>query len=171
MAENLRERGVFVTIVEALDQVMNVIDFEMAPSFISTSRPREWNSTCMTPFQPLQRMAKGSSPSCARVRTSRGHGDSFHRVKPETSLARASGLALDGRGYIVTDAHMRTSDPSIYAVGDAVVVKNPITGKSSAVPLAGPANKQARIAADNIAGAITSEYRGAIGTAIAKVST
>jgi len=90
-------------------------------------------------------------------------------VKPETSLARAAGLALDARGYIVTDAHMRTSDPAIYAVGDAVTVKNPITGKPSTVPLAGPANKQARIAADNIAGAGPREYRGAIGTAIAKV--
>jgi NADPH-dependent 2,4-dienoyl-CoA reductase/sulfur reductase-like enzyme len=170
MAENLRERGVFVTIVEALDQVMNVIDFEMAAivhQHLKAKGVELYLNDAVSAFAKdgeriVAKLRSGKNLPADMVILSIG-------VKPETSLARAAGLALDGRGYIVTDAHMRTSDPSIYAVGDAVVVKNPITGKPSAVPLAGPANKQARIAADNIAGALTSEYRGAIGTAIAKV--
>jgi NADPH-dependent 2,4-dienoyl-CoA reductase/sulfur reductase-like enzyme/peroxiredoxin family protein/rhodanese-related sulfurtransferase/TusA-related sulfurtransferase len=170
MAENLRERGIFVTIVEALDQVMNVIDFEMAAivhQHIKAKGVELYLSDAVAAFTKdgeriVAKLRSGKILPADMVILSIG-------VKPETSLARAAGLALDARGYIVTDAHMRTSDPAIYAVGDAVTVKNPITGKPSTVPLAGPANKQARIAADNIAGAGPREYRGAIGTAIAKV--
>ncbi len=170
MAENLRERGIFVTIVEALDQVMNVIDFDMAAivhQHLKAKGVELYLSDAVSAFEKaggriVAKLRSGKSLPADMVILSIG-------VKPETSLARAAGLALDDRGYLVTDAHMRTSDPAIYAVGDAVVVRNPITGKASTVPLAGPANKQARIAADNIAGGGAREYRGAIGTAIAKV--
>jgi rhodanese-related sulfurtransferase len=89
-------------------------------------------------------------------------------VKPEVGLARAAGLALGERGGIQVDERMRTSDPSIYAVGDAVEVTDPVTGRVGLVPLAGPANRQGRIAADNLAG-LPSVYAGTQGTAIARV--
>ena len=89
-------------------------------------------------------------------------------VLPETSLAAAAGLTLGRKGAVVVDEHMRTSDPDIYAAGDAVQVCDAVTGAPSLVPLAGPANKQGRIAADNIAG-IPSVYRGAQGSSVLKV--
>jgi len=170
MAENLRERGVFVTIVEALGQAMNVIDFDMAAivhQHLKDKGVELYLNDAVAAFAKdgeriVAKLRSGKSLTADMVILSIG-------VKPETDLARAAGLALDERGYLVTDGRMRTSDPWIYAVGDAVAVKNPITGTPSVVPLAGPANKQARIAADNIAGAGPREYRGAIGTAIAKV--
>jgi NADPH-dependent 2,4-dienoyl-CoA reductase/sulfur reductase-like enzyme/rhodanese-related sulfurtransferase len=174
MAENLRARGLAVTVVEALPQVMNVMDFEMAAPLHQHLRDKgvelhlgdAVSSFARDGERVVTTLASGKRLPADMVLLSVG-------VKPETSLAATAGLALDERGYIVTDAGMRTSDPSIFAVGDAVVVRNPITGKPSAVPLAGPASKQARIAADNIAGRggkeAGKEYRGAIGTAIAKV--
>ena len=88
-------------------------------------------------------------------------------VRPESNLAKNAGLELGFRDCIVTDNHMRTSDPFIYAVGDAVEVVDVITGKKVFVPLASPANRQGRIAADNIAGK-SSTYGGTLGTAILK---
>jgi pyruvate/2-oxoglutarate dehydrogenase complex dihydrolipoamide dehydrogenase (E3) component len=79
-------------------------------------------------------------------------------VKPETRLAEEAGLALGQRRGIQVDAHMRTNDPSIFAVGDAVEVKDVVTAQQGLMPLAGPANRQGRIAADNICG-IPSAYR------------
>ena len=89
-------------------------------------------------------------------------------VTPDTALAAAAGLALGQKGSIVTDSHMRTSDPDIYAVGDAVEVRHFVTGARALVSLAGPANKQGRIAADNICGG-DSEYMGSQGSSVIKV--
>ena len=89
-------------------------------------------------------------------------------VVPETNLAKDAGLLLGMRGAVVVDEHMRTSDPDIYAAGDAVLVRNSVTGAEALVPLAGPANKQGRIAADNICG-IPSVYRGAQGSSVLKL--
>ena len=89
-------------------------------------------------------------------------------VRPESMLAKEAGLAVGQRGGIVVDGHMRTSDEHIYAVGDAVEVSDFVTGQKSMVPLAGPANKQGRIAADNICG-IPSVYKGTQGSSILKL--
>ena len=89
-------------------------------------------------------------------------------VKPDSGLAKSAGLDLNGLGGIVVDGHMRTSDPNIYAVGDAVEVVDFVTAQKAIIPLAGPANKQGRIAADNICG-IPSKYNGTQGSAILKV--
>jgi rhodanese-related sulfurtransferase len=89
-------------------------------------------------------------------------------VKPETRLAIGAGLAIGERGGIAVDKHMLTSDEHIYAIGDAVEVSDFVTGQAAMIPLAGPANKQARIAADNICG-IPSEYNGTQGSAAIKV--
>lgn len=89
-------------------------------------------------------------------------------VRPNSKLAKDAGLALNARGGIVTDQFLRTSDPAIYAVGDAIEVQDFISGERTMIPLAGPANKQGRIAADNIAGAQHS-YDGTQGTSVAKI--
>ena len=89
-------------------------------------------------------------------------------VRPETALAKAAGLEIGQRGGIRVDEHMRTSDPDILAVGDAVEVKDFVTGQWTLIPLAGPANRQGRIAADVIAGR-DSRYRGTQGTSICKI--
>ena len=89
-------------------------------------------------------------------------------VRPETSLAKDSGIELNSRGSIIVDSWMRTNKPHIYAVGDAVQVKDFISNSPSFIPLAGPANKQGRIAADNIAG-IDSEYTGTQGSSVLKL--
>ena len=89
-------------------------------------------------------------------------------VRPETSLAKDCGIALNSRGSIVVDSRMRTNIPNIFAVGDAVEVKNYVTKAAAFIPLAGPANKQGRIAADNIAG-FDSEYKGTQGSAVLKL--
>ena len=89
-------------------------------------------------------------------------------VRPETALAKAAGLEIGQRGGIRVDEHMRTSDPDILAVGDAVEVKDYVTGQWTLIPLAGPANRQGRIAADVIAGR-NSRYRGTQGTSICKI--
>ena len=89
-------------------------------------------------------------------------------VKPESQLAIDAGLEIGSRGHIIVDDHMRTSNPSIYAVGDAVQVKHLITRQPAFFPLAGSANKQARIAANNIAGR-NSIYKGILGASVVKI--
>ena len=89
-------------------------------------------------------------------------------MRPETALAKAAGLEIGQRGGIRVDEHMRTSDPDIFAVGDAVEVKDFVTGQWTLIPLAGPANRQGRIAADVIAGR-DSRYRGTQGTSICEI--
>jgi len=170
MAENLRERGIATTVVEALDQVMNVVDFEMAAIVHHHLRDKGIGlhlSDGVREFVPsgdgvAVRLNSGAVLEADLVILSIG-------VRPDTKLARAAGLALDERGYLVVDETLRTSAPWIWAVGDAVVTTSPITGKPQPVPLAGPANKQARIAAENIVRETPRKWKGAIATAVAKV--
>ncbi|MCE7628430.1 FAD-dependent oxidoreductase, partial [Vibrio fluvialis] len=89
-------------------------------------------------------------------------------VRPETKLAAEAGLQIGGLGGIYTNEHMQTSDPNIYAVGDAIEEKDFVTGQSTLVPLAGPANRQGRMAADNMLGR-SETYQGTQGTAICKI--
>ncbi|MDZ5000320.1 pyridine nucleotide-disulfide oxidoreductase, partial [Clostridium perfringens] len=89
-------------------------------------------------------------------------------VTPDTSFIRDTGIELGERGHIIVDDHMRTNKEGIFAVGDAVVVKDYVNGKEAFIPLAGPANRQGRIVADNIAG-LNSAYKGTLGTSIIKV--
>lgn len=170
MAENLHERGVAVTVVEALDQVMNVVDFEMASIVHHHMREKGVGLVLGDGVKEFLRSGDG-------VAVSLKSGETLEAdlvilsigVRPDTKLAREAGIALDERGYIVVDDHLRTSVPSIFAVGDAVVTKSPFTGKLQPVPLAGPANKQARIAAENIVRGNSRAWKGALGTAVAKV--
>ena len=90
-------------------------------------------------------------------------------VRPETRLAKEAGLTIGALGGIAVNEYMQTSNPDIYALGDAVEVRHLVTGKPALIPLAGPANKQGRIVADNIVSGNKETYDGTMGTSIAKV--
>ena len=171
MAENLQHRGVQTTVVEALPQVMNMIDFEMAAiihdhirkhnvQLILNDKVLEFKDT---PGKGISiQLDSGREISADMVILSIG-------VKPNTELARACGLATGQRGGILVNEFLQTSDEHIYALGDAIEVPNPLVEIKAAVPLAGPANKQGRIAADNIVTGNTEKYTGTIGSAVLKV--
>ncbi|MCX6432227.1 MAG: FAD-dependent oxidoreductase [Actinobacteria bacterium] len=168
MVEALRHRGLDVTLVEALDQVMTVLDPEMATHLqdnLVDHGVRLLLSTRATGFADEEGkvvvVLDDERITTDLVILAIG-------VKPESSLARAAGLELSDRGAVITDQHMRTSDPSIYGVGDSVQVTDTVTGEPVVIPLAGPANRQGRIAADNIAGRV-STYSSTQGTGIVKL--
>jgi len=169
MVENLVQRGVRTTILEMLDQVMPALDYEMAALVQAHLKDKgvalELGAGVKSIARRGGRLAvvttKGGRIDCDLVILSIG-------VSPENKLAREAGLKLGQRGGIRVDATMRTSDPDIFAVGDAVEVRDFITGRPTMTALAGPANKQGRIAADNALGR-RSVFRGTLGTAVAKV--
>ncbi len=169
MAENLHHAGLEVTIAEMLDQVMAPLDYEMAQllhEHLTESGVHLCLSDGVASFEDMVsgitvKLKSGKEIKTDLVILSIG-------VRPNSALAKDAGLQVSPAGGIVTDDHMRTSDLSIYAVGDAVEVEDFIFKGRTMVPLAGPANRQGRIAADNIAG-LDSSYKGTQGTSIAKV--
>ena len=168
IAENLQDRGVQVTIIEMLDQVMAPIDYEMAAmvhqhlDFKHVRLALGDGLKSIAADSPLNvTLQSGKVVSTDMVILSVG-------VRPETSLAKDAGLELGMRGTIAVNDHMQTSIKDIYAIGDAVQVKNIISGKEVNLPLAGPASKQARIVADDIAGRDMT-FKGVQGTSIVKV--
>ena len=168
IAENLQDRGVQVTIIEMLDQVMAPIDYEMAAmvhqhlDFKHVRLALGDGLKSIAADSPLNvTLQSGKVVSTDMVILSVG-------VRPETSLAKDAGLELGMRGTIAVNDHMQTSNKDIYAIGDAVQVKNIISGKEVNLPLAGPASKQARIVADDIAGRDMT-FKGVQGTSIVKV--
>jgi len=160
---------VHVTVVEMADQVMAPLDFEMAAvvhTHLVDNGVSLYLENSVTGFSTINEQLvveteNGNELPCDMVLLSVG-------VRPENGLARDAGLAVGERGGILTDAAMRTSDPHIFAVGDAVEVKDFVGGRPAIIPLAGPANKQGRIAADNAMGR-KSLFRGTLGTAIVKI--
>ena len=171
MAENLHARGSFVTIVEALDQVMNPIDFEMAAlvhQHLKQKNVELYLSSAVLKFEEagsriVAVLADGTRLDADMIVLSIG-------VRPETAIAKAAGLETTPNGAILVNENLQTSDPAIYALGDAIAFPHPVLDMAMPVPLAGPANKQARVVADNIAkGPGTRKWHGAIGTSIAKV--
>jgi len=170
MVENFAHLGLDVTLVEKLDQVMPPLDPEMA-RLVERYRVKHGVKLELNDGVAGFRQAKDGS---LEVLTSSGKAHPADvvilaiGVRPETALAKAAGLEIGQRGGIRVDEHMRTSDPDILAVGDAVEVKDYVTGQWTLIPLAGPANRQGRIAADVIAGR-KSRYRGTQGTSICKI--
>jgi NADPH-dependent 2,4-dienoyl-CoA reductase/sulfur reductase-like enzyme/rhodanese-related sulfurtransferase len=169
MAENLVRKGCRVTLVEMLDQVMNLLDYEMAT--IVQAHLEEKGVVCKLSCTVKAFEKKGDR---IVVHTD-GAGDieadlvlMAIGVRPENHLAKEAGLKVGKSAGITVDASMRTSDPDIFAVGDAVEVRDFITGSPMVVALAGPANKEGRIAADNAMGRST-VFKGTLGTSIAKV--
>ena len=169
MAENLRERGLEVTVVQRGEHVMPVFDADMASLLHNHLREHSIElllKANVTGFEETSdaiftTLADGRVLESDLVMLSIG-------VAPESTLAREAGLELGMRGSIKVDATMRTSDPDIYAVGDAVEVTNVVTGSPALIALAGPANKQGRIAADNICGR-ESEFGGSQGSSVLKL--
>jgi NADPH-dependent 2,4-dienoyl-CoA reductase/sulfur reductase-like enzyme/rhodanese-related sulfurtransferase len=167
MAENLAHRGLEVTIVEMLDQVMAPLDPECARL---VERHLEKHGVRLALGDAVAGFEQKENGTL-EVQTKSGKAYPADLVilaigvRPETALAKAAGLELGQRGGIRVDEHMRTSDPDILAVGDAVEVKDFVTGEWTLIPLAGPANRQGRIAADVIAGR-DSRFRGTQGTSV-----
>ncbi|WP_245874778.1 FAD-dependent oxidoreductase [Desulfobulbus oralis] len=169
MADNLHHAGLRVSIIEALDQVMAPLDYEMALLLHENIRKNQVDlhlGDAVASFEDrgetvVVHLKSGRSVEAGLVILAIG-------VRPNSQLARDAGLELNARGGIVVDEHLRTSDPSIYAVGDVIEVKDFVFGDRTMIPLAGPANKQGRIAANNIAGEACI-YEGTQGTSVAKV--
>lgn len=169
MAEALRERNVAVTLIELAPQVMGPADPEMAYYLHQELRKHGVDLRLGVSVKAFH--ADGERLSAELSDTSRLACDLAVLaigVKPEVTLAKDAGLAIGQRGGIVTDEFMRTSDPAIFAVGDAVEVDDLVTGVKALIPLAGPANRQGRIASDNIFGR-RSVYKKTQGTAVCKL--
>ena len=170
MVENLVERGLEVTLIERMNQVMPPLDPEMARLVERYMVKHGVKLELNDGVAGFKQAADGS----LEVLTASGKKHPADivilaiGVKPETELAKMAGIELGQRGGIRVDDHMRTSNPDIFAVGDAVEVKDFVTGQWTLIPLAGPANRQGRIAADVICGR-DSSYRGTQGTSICKI--
>lgn len=170
MAENLHHRGIMVSIVEMAPQVMTYLDFELAAQVHQHLKAKNVGLYLGEAVQAFERdgaglkvrLASGKAIPADLVILSIG-------VKPDSRLAEAAGLELGPNKGIMVNEFLQTSDPEIYAVGDAIAMANPITGKTFLTYLAGPANKQGRIAADNIVLGNLRKYCGSINTAIAKI--
>lgn len=167
MVENLVHQGLAVTLIELAGQVLAPLDVEQARPVEFLLRRHGVNIVLGEGVTGFSRAPTGAIDVATKS------GATYPAdivilalgVRPDTALAKSAGLALGERGGIMVDSYMRTSDPHIYAVGDAVEVPDIVTGSSTLLALAGPANRQGRIAADNIAGR-TSVFRGVQGTAI-----
>jgi len=170
IAEALKERGMSVTLVVQSDHVM------MAAADPEMTAPIHQELKLHGVDLRLETSVTSIFDDGAQLQVVLSNGEKMtfglaiiaKGVKPEVKLARDAGLKIGERGGIVVDAHMQTSDPDIYAVGDAVEVSDFVSGRAALIPLAGPANRQGRIAADNIFGR-NSTYRSTQGTAICKV--
>ena len=170
IAENLHHRGIQITLIELLNQVMAPIDYEMAAlvhQHLTFKRIRLALGDGLKAIHPVENgwmkveLSSGRSVDAEMLILSIG-------VRPENRLAADTGLELGLRGSVVTNQHMQTSDPDIYAVGDVAEVSQRISGERINLALAGPASRQARVTADHIGGR-QSVFKGAIGTSVVKV--
>ena len=169
MAENLRHLGLDITIVEAAPQVLSILDVDMVPQVHSVLRKNGTNlilKSSVTAFEKSENkitatLENGNKISADFVLLAIG-------VTPDTVLAEKARLKTGIKGSILVNDRMETSAPDIFAVGDAVEIEHFITKDKALIPLAGPANKQGRIAADNIAGG-NSRYKGSQGSSVIKL--
>ncbi|OOF21281.1 CoA-disulfide reductase [Salinivibrio proteolyticus] len=188
MMEALHQRGIKTTLLEMADQVMTPVDREMAGFVHQTIRDQGVDLRLGTAlesaeFIPTTHVASDDAGEPSEPQHLEGslnltlnNGDTLHTellimavgVKPEVTLAQQAGLAIGEKGGIVVNSTLQTQDPDIYAIGDAVEEIDFVTHKPTLVPLAGPANRQGRMAADNMLGS-TEHYLGTQGTAICKV--
>jgi NADPH-dependent 2,4-dienoyl-CoA reductase/sulfur reductase-like enzyme/rhodanese-related sulfurtransferase len=177
MMEALHQRKLDVTLLELSDQVMAPVDREMANMLHARIREEGIDLRLRTGLSAIERQdGQPAQAASTGLRLTLSDGTRLDTnllilaigVKPETLLAAKAGLELGPRGGIKVDAGMRTSDPFIYAVGDAVEETDFVTGESVLIPLAGPANRQGRIAADNMLGRAET-YKKTQGTAICKL--
>ena len=169
MAENIKNYGsINVTIVEKAPHVIASIDKDIA-SFVQ-NRLRE-NNINLILSNGVKQIKEENNIFNILLDDGKIKADYIILsigVRPETSIAKEAGITLNSRGSIIVDEHMRTNDKDIYALGDAVEIKNYITNMPDYIPLAGPANRQARIVANNICG-LDSKYNGTMGSSILKL--
>ena len=167
-AENLKHKNINVTVIEKADQVMAPLDPEMA-SFIHGEIKRRnialYLNSDITEIsnsgkKKIIKLKSGEVVETDIIIASIG-------VVPDSELAKNAGLKMSSKGAVEVDEYLKTSDSDIYAAGDVIEIKNAVTGQKALVPLAGPANKQGRTAADNILGR-EEKYTGTIGTSIMK---
>ena len=188
MMEAFHQLGVKTTLVEMADQVMTPVDREMAGFAHAEIREKGIDLRLGVALSSVEYVANQSIANIeageddahqhlqGKLTLSLNNGDQLDTdilimaigVRPETKLAQEAGLQIGALGGIYTNEYMQTSDPSIYAVGDAVEEKDFVTGEQTLVPLAGPANRQGRMAADNMLGR-QETYQGTQGTAICKI--
>lgn len=169
MAENLVQRGINVTLVEAAPHILAPFDTDMtvmAEKELESNRVNLILGDGVKSFKDTESnieilLSSDTKLTADLVILAIG-------VVPDTNFVKESGINLGKRGHILVDENMKTNIDNIYAVGDAVEIKDFVNGQSTAIPLAGPANKQGRIAADNISG-LNKSFNGAQGTAIIKI--
>ncbi len=167
MAENLHDIGIHVTLIEAAEQIMGPIDLEMASILHEHIRDKGVELILSDGVKSFEDEGKklvlqsGKEIATDLIILSIG-------VRPENKLAKEAGLEIGGRGGIVVNEYLQTSDEDIYAVGDVIEINDFISGNKTMIPLAGPANKQGRIVANNICGQ-SEKYIGTMGTSVAKV--
>ncbi|PIE97781.1 MAG: CoA-disulfide reductase [Treponema sp.] len=170
MAENLHERGLKVTVIEAMEQVMNVIDYDMAAIIQNHIRGKGVQLQLKDAVKSFERkngelyvvLNSGKEIPCDIIILSIG-------VRPDTALCKAADIDLAKNGAVKVNEYFQTSEKDIYAIGDAIEYTSPLLKMPITIPLAGPANKQARICATNIVKGHTQTYSGSIATSIAKV--
>ena len=167
MAENLALAGLRVTVAEMDDHAIAPLDYDMATDVHKYARSKGVTLLLNSQVSSIEKEASGlrvvlgsGAVTADLVLLSVG-------VRPDTKLAQEAGLAVSAKGALIVDDHMRTSDPNVWAVGDAVQITNKVTGQPGFVPLAGPANKQGRIAADNMFG-FDAVYDGTQGSSAMK---
>lgn len=164
MAENLAKAGLDVSIVELADHLIAPLDFDMAADvhrYIKEKGIKLYLNNGVTAIESSRVILQKGEINADMVIMSVG-------VRPETAIAKNCGIKTNAKGSIIVDNNMRTNIPDIYAVGDAVEAENFISKSPAFIPLAGPANKQGRIAADHISG-IDSKYTGTQGSAVLKL--
>lgn len=164
MAENLAKAGLDVSIVELADHLIAPLDFDMAADvhrYIKEKGIKLYLNNGVTAIENNMVILQNGEIQADMVIMSVG-------VRPETAIAQDCGIKTNAKGSIIVDDNMCTNIPNIYAVGDAVEIENFVTKSPAFIPLAGPANKQGRIAADNISG-IDSKYTGTQGSAVLKL--
>ncbi len=169
MAENLRELGLAVSLIQRENHLLAPLDQDLASFLHAHMREKgvklllEQSVTGFAETETgLSVQLAGSEPVSADMAIL------AIGVQPESTLAKAAGLELGPKDSIAVNEQMQTSDPDIYAVGDAVAIRNTVTGQPALIALAGPANKQGRVAADNIAG-LESRYTGSPGSSVLKI--
>ncbi len=165
MAENLRERGMEVTLIQRSRQLLNILDPDMASFLHAKCRAKGIRLFFDTNVSDIKENTVYTD------KTAPIHADIILLaigVTPENTLAKKAGLALGAKGAIAVNDKMETSVPDIYAVGDAVEITHFLTKKKAVISLAGPANKEGRIAADNICG-LDSRYKGSLGASVIKM--
>ena len=168
MAENLAKAGLNVTIVELSDHLIAPLDFDMA---VDVHRYVKSQGVKLALGNGVVAIKDNGNDLTVELNKGSLETDMVLLsvgVRPDTAFVKSSGIEVDGRGSIIVNEKMQTNVLDVYAVGDAVTVKNFVTGVPSFIPLAGPANKQGRIVADNICG-IPSAYKGTQGSSVLKI--